>query len=143
MALGRVAAVAAIVAAWLVVIVMLGCAVDSTDQSADEYTNEPSHLHPITEAIDAGAPDAVVDANGPDDTPHDSAITQSCTNDCDCFDDNVCTTDTCVSGGCQYDNHSGGCGSTVGTCRGSWCCTSEYTCFYAYDNDSFCNVDGG
>jgi hypothetical protein len=62
-----------------------------------------------------------------------------CATDCDCFDDNACTDDACVNGVCRNDAHIGGCGSTVGTCRGTWCCTSEYTCFQAYDNESVCN----
>lgn len=61
-----------------------------------------------------------------------------CENNCDCFDDNVCTLDVCTEGQCQWSAIDGGCGSTVGLCRGTWCCTGETTCFQAYDNDSEC-----
>ncbi len=66
-----------------------------------------------------------------------------CKVDCDCYDNNVCTQDLCVDGVCHFNTLEGGCGSTVGTCRGNWCCTSETTCFQAYDNEGLCRPDAG
>jgi hypothetical protein len=76
-----------------------------------------------------------IDAGSPPPEP-----VPECQTDCDCFDDNACTQDTCVNGQCQNDAIEGGCGDTIGSCRGTWCCTSEYTCFQAYDNSSECEV---
>ncbi len=61
-----------------------------------------------------------------------------CTTACDCFDDNVCTEDECVDGKCHNNPTDGDCGYTIGWCVGSSCCTSEYTCFMAYDNSGNC-----
>jgi hypothetical protein len=69
----------------------------------------------------------------------DPSVVQ-CVEQCDCFDDNACTTDVCLNGSCLNEPTNGYCGSTIGVCRGASCCTSEYTCFRAYDNDSACRL---
>lgn len=79
----------------------------------------------------------------PSQTFSDNTVYQApCADVCDCFDDNACTTDTCVDSKCQNVPADGGCGETVGWCRGTWCCTSETTCFQAYDIGSVCDLDG-
>ena len=64
-----------------------------------------------------------------------------CTEDCDCFDDNACTADACLNGRCLNEPTNGYCGSTVGMCRGTSCCASEYTCFRAYDIGNACEQE--
>lgn len=64
-----------------------------------------------------------------------------CAEECDCFDNNPCTTDACVNGNCTNNPREGYCGDTVGWCRGESCCTGEYTCFRAYDNGNECATD--
>lgn len=83
---------------------------------------------------------AVIGAAGCGDNDQSRGAIQAveCIDGCDCFDDNPCTNDVCVDNACVVQFHDGGCGSTVGTCRLSSCCTSEFTCFRAYDNDSIC-----
>ncbi|RTL06468.1 hypothetical protein EKK58_05805 [Candidatus Dependentiae bacterium] len=71
------------------------------------------------------------------DAGHDPPVAQ-CENNCDCFDDNACTIDICVGGQCQNNATDGGCGGTIGLCRGTWCCTGETACFQAYDNNTEC-----
>ncbi len=60
-----------------------------------------------------------------------------CSSECDCFDDNMCTQDSCVNGVCVNRPIDGTCGG-IGVCLDTWCCTSEYTCFLAYDTGSAC-----
>jgi hypothetical protein len=90
-------------------------------------------------AFDASPIAIVYHDAGPGTSAADSGI--ACTHACDCFDDNACTLDECNNGVCQYVEHNGYCGSTIGVCRGASCCTAESTCFKAYDNDSECVDD--
>lgn len=113
----------------LVVVVtasLIGCVLDV---ETDDSENTQSSISNNTDA-DAGSDSALeAGADAKNDIPQ-------CKTDCDCFDDNVCTLDSCINGVCQNGALEGSCGSTVGWCRGSWCCTSETTCFQAYDNDN-------
>lgn len=101
---------------------LVGC---SADVDEGVY-RKPTRVLFDAGPVDAGIPDAEVPAE--------------CAEPCDCFDDNACTTDACIDRVCVNDPVDGGCGSTVGTCRGPSCCTGAWTCFIAYDNDSACVV---
>jgi len=85
---------------------------------------DPIPAHPHTEENDGGT---TTDAGN------------QCVTGCDCFDDNICTSDECVHGTCVNTPTNEGCGDTVGVCRGTWCCVGEFTCFQAYDNESTCD----
>lgn len=100
----------------------------SDNNSTGEWCRAPVGV------VDAGT-DAIETPDAPQPAPEQ---VPECQTDCDCFDDNACTHDVCVNGACQNDAIEGGCGDTIGTCRGTWCCTSEYTCFQAYDNGNVC-----
>ncbi len=116
--------------AFIVTASLVGCVLNVGD-SLDQYDLNNTDT-------DAGT-NSVLDA-GTDTQSNDIA---QCKTDCDCYDNNVCTQDSCIDGVCQYDALEGNCGSTVGWCRGNWCCTSETTCFQAYDNEGLCRPDAG
>lgn len=110
---------------------VVGCVLELHEPSDDisiELTQQPLPI-PM---VDAGFVEAHADVSS------EMSDTLQCTGDCDCFDDNVCTDDQCIDGTCKHEPHDGTCGSTIGTCRGTWCCSGEYTCYQAFDNESTC-----
>lgn len=131
---------------WICV-VLAGCVIQTyTDEQPETAAiNGIVRPFPIVDGgTEASLDEADASTNGdkPDASEHDADNVHDadpqCAIDCDCNDNNVCTDDKCVDGACYYAQHNGGCGSTIGACRGTWCCTSEFTCFQAYDNDSDC-----